>query len=377
MLLAGLLAFASPANAAAPNTTITAGPRGLVTTKSVTFKFKSAAGATFQCKLGTSPWKSCSSPKKYSLVKEGAHTFQVRASKGRARDRTPATRKFTVDSVKPNTTITDGVIGATRNRTPTFMFTSDEAGTTFECRLTGPAFAPCTSPLVVSSPLGDDSFTFRVRARDKAGNVDSTPAAWAFSIDTPLSADLATAQAAAALYFPDVVDLDVPNSCPATDCVNGLPLAPANQLHVLSSRSLVEVMGAHRFDVTVTQAVTTLQEFRLTVAGSACTITITSANGLTPTLTTTVSLYFHMDGTGYADRLYYSDIGMSGLESADYTVGGDLLCTLGAIVPTSLVRDAYVSTVEAYFNKVGPWFCPKPGPEYMGPCAPPPPAALR
>jgi hypothetical protein len=359
--------------AAAPNTTITAGPRGLVTTKSVTFRFKSAAGATFKCKLDASSWKACASPTKYTRLKEGAHTFQVRASKDRARDRTPATRKFTVDTAKPNTTITDGVIGPTRNRTPTFVFTSSEPGK-FECKLLNTAWAPCASPFVVSSPLGDDSFTFRVRARDKAGNVDPTPAAWAFSIDTPLSFDDATAQAAATLYFPDVADIDVPANCPSMDCPSGSPLAPANQLHVLSSRSLVKVLP-NRFDVTVTQAVTTLQGFTLTVAGANCLITITSANGMSPTLTMYLSLQFHLDGTGangvnFADRIDYANATMTGLEDADYTITGDLLCTLGAIIPKSLVVDAYVTTLLAQFNKVGPSFCPKPGPDYMGPCTP-------
>jgi len=229
----------------------------------------------------------------------------------------------------------------------------------------------------VSSPLGDDSFAFRVRARDKAGNVDPTPAAWEFSIDTPLSFDAATAEAVAKLYFPDVVDLDVPANCPSMDCPNGSPLAPSNQLHVLSSRSLVKV-PANRYDVTVTQAVTTLQAFTLTVAGSNCMVTITSANGTLPTLTVYLSLVFHLDGTGangvnFADRIDYSNATMTGLEDADYTITGDFLCTLGTIIPKSLVVDAYVTTLLEYFNKIGPSFCPKPGPDYLGPCTRPSP----
>ncbi len=68
--------------------------------------------------------------------------------------------------------------------TPTFAFSSSEAGSTFECSLDDAAFAACTSPHT-SQVLGNGSHTFSVRAIDAAGNVDSSPAASSFTVDVP------------------------------------------------------------------------------------------------------------------------------------------------------------------------------------------------
>ena len=56
-----------------------------------------------------------------------------------------------------------------------FALTSDEAGSTFECRTGAGAFAACTSPLQRSG-LPDGPLTVEVRATDPAGITDPTPA---------------------------------------------------------------------------------------------------------------------------------------------------------------------------------------------------------
>jgi hypothetical protein len=43
-------------------------------------------------------------------------------------------------------------------------------------------FAPCTSPVVYEG-LAPGSHVFRVRAKDQAGNVDSTPAVAKFKVE--------------------------------------------------------------------------------------------------------------------------------------------------------------------------------------------------
>ena len=63
----------------------------------------------------------------------------------------------------------------------TVEFYSNEAGSTFRCRIDGAAFAPCTSPRAFTG-LTSGSHTVRVVARDRAGNVDATPASRTFTV---------------------------------------------------------------------------------------------------------------------------------------------------------------------------------------------------
>ncbi|MCB9573234.1 MAG: hypothetical protein H6709_14205 [Kofleriaceae bacterium] len=86
------------------------------------------------------------------------------------------------DVTPPETTITAQPAAVASSATATFEFTADEAAA-FECDLDGGGFAACTSP--ASFPdLVDGAHHFEVRATDGAGNVDATPAAYDWSIDT-------------------------------------------------------------------------------------------------------------------------------------------------------------------------------------------------
>ena len=78
------------------------------------------------------------------------------------------------DTTAPETTITARPATSTTSTSASFSFASTEAGS-FDCALDAAAFARCTSPKAYSG-LATGSHTFKVRARDSAGNVDSTPA---------------------------------------------------------------------------------------------------------------------------------------------------------------------------------------------------------
>jgi hypothetical protein len=107
-------------------------------------------------------------------------------------DPTPASRSFTVDAPPPVTEITKGPkkkVKTKRKRAKAkFSFTASESpevagsigdpGFTFQCELDGRGFEPCTSPdgLKVKAKRRAKKHEFRVRATDRLGNTDPTPA---------------------------------------------------------------------------------------------------------------------------------------------------------------------------------------------------------
>ncbi len=80
----------------------------------------------------------------------------------------------------PPQTTTDGPAQPTN--APSITLTSDEANSTFECRVVGEGdFSACTSPY--QPTLGTGTHTVEVRAIDADGYVDATPASVTFTVD--------------------------------------------------------------------------------------------------------------------------------------------------------------------------------------------------
>jgi hypothetical protein len=172
----------------APNTQIGSGPSGTITVNSATFTFSAdETGSTFECRLDSGSWVSCTSPETYSWLADGPHTFDVRATDTAANtDATPASRSFTVataDTAAPDTVIDTGPAGTIGVNSATFTFHSTESGSTFQCRLDTGAWLSCTSPKTYSS-LADGPHTFDVRATDASANTDATPASRSFTVAT-------------------------------------------------------------------------------------------------------------------------------------------------------------------------------------------------
>lgn len=91
----------------APDTVIDSGPSDTVTTDEATFEFTSTDPANtvgFECRLDAGDFTDCVSPKVYSSLSDGSHTFSVRAKHAVAgiEDQTPATRTFAVDTAGPS-----------------------------------------------------------------------------------------------------------------------------------------------------------------------------------------------------------------------------------------------------------------------------------
>jgi large repetitive protein len=171
------------------DTTITSGPAPSAATQgAVTFTFTaSESGATFECQLDALAYAPCSTPAQFTNLTEASHTFAVRAKKGAAVDPTPAMRTWSVDLTAPPVSIVSTPPAQSNDPSPTFAFTSTEAGTTFECQIDGLyPYAPCTSPWT-SMNVNQAAQTFRVRATDPAGNTGSATYSWNVDLTPPPS----------------------------------------------------------------------------------------------------------------------------------------------------------------------------------------------
>ena len=175
----------APVDTQPPNTTIDSGPSGTTNNAWPSFGFSSSeVGSSFECELDGSGFSPCSSPRSYSNLPDGPHTFSVRATdQANNTDPSPASRSFTVDTTAPQTTINSGPQGSTDDASPSFGFSSSEGGSSFECELDGSGFSPCSSPRSYSN-LPDGPHTFRVRATDPAGNTDQSPESREFEVDS-------------------------------------------------------------------------------------------------------------------------------------------------------------------------------------------------
>ena len=87
------------------------------------------------------------------------------------------------DRTAPTITITGAPGPSSAATTATFTFTADEAPVTFQCRLDGGAWQPCSSPRGLDSlTLGEHLLS--VRATDAAGNVGA-PATRRWTVTSP------------------------------------------------------------------------------------------------------------------------------------------------------------------------------------------------
>ena len=177
-----------------PDTSITAQPSNPSNSSSASFSFTgtdnltSASSLTFECKLDAGAFTSCTSPKSYSGLADGSHTFQVRATDAAGNtDATPASFTWSVDTTAPDTSIDTNPSDPSSDTSASFTFNGTDnhsvAGAlSFECQLDSGGWASCTSPETVSVAQG--SHTFDVRATDEAGNIDDTPAVYTWFVDT-------------------------------------------------------------------------------------------------------------------------------------------------------------------------------------------------
>jgi len=191
-LALGLIAAVAAIAWAAPSLTIDSGPSGPTADTMPTFGFTADAGTTVECSIdqGTPVYGPCSGASTHAPdapLADGDWFFRVRATDA-SLEQTEASQAFTVDTAPPSLSIDSGPAGPTNVAAPTFGFTA-EANARLECSIDGglPAYGPCSGPdsHTPDSPLGDGSYTFRVRATDAAGNVTTLTRSFTVDVTPP------------------------------------------------------------------------------------------------------------------------------------------------------------------------------------------------
>ena len=173
------------------------------------------AGSTFRCSLDGAAFALCTSPKPYSGLADGTHTFDVKAVDPAGNTSSPATFAWRVDTTAPTIALTTPADGSeTNDPTPTFagtagVATGDDNTVTIDVYSgstpTGtPLFTLVTSrdsggvyQIDATTPLEDGTYTARAQQADSVGNTGLS-AANTFAVNqdgpdqTPPSITLAT-----------------------------------------------------------------------------------------------------------------------------------------------------------------------------------------
>ena len=187
------------------------------TRRAADFSFSaSEGGSTFECQLDGGGWSSCSSPKSYTGLADGSHTFEVRATDAAGNtDATPASFTWTIDTAAPSSSTSFpvnigsyNIVGWNAGCSPSGICgTASDAGSGLDrvevsiqrssdsLYWNGSSFASASEDwqnaggaswnlgFAAAAFPADGSYTIRVRARDLAGNVEA-PASRTFTIDT-------------------------------------------------------------------------------------------------------------------------------------------------------------------------------------------------
>lgn len=148
-----------------------------------TFRFRaSESGAELECGLDGVAFRACEPPLRYRRLEEGRHRLAVRATGTSGVAGEPAVHEWVVDTRAPKTRLTHGPSGPTRVRAARFRFTASERSVRFACKLDESRWRPCSSPQRLSH-LTEAPHRFAVKARDRAGNTDRTPALARWIVD--------------------------------------------------------------------------------------------------------------------------------------------------------------------------------------------------
>jgi hypothetical protein len=116
-----------------------------------------------------------------AVYADGKRLLNVRAVDTSGNVSSSWARYVVIDNALPQTALLSGPESQSRQRTPSFTFSSEPGGT-FRCSLDRRPYEECRSPMRLAT-LGAGRHSLSVRAIDAAGNLDPTPATWSWTVD--------------------------------------------------------------------------------------------------------------------------------------------------------------------------------------------------
>jgi Ca2+-binding RTX toxin-like protein len=172
----------------APQTLIANGPANGETTNDATPTYELMADeqSNFQFRIDGGGFQACAASCTVSGLSDGVQKLAFRAvdvDETQNPDPTPATRTLTVDTTAPTVSITSSPPDLSDSANPSWTFTSNEASATFECRIDGGGFGPCSGAGTHSVTVADGEHSLDVRATDSVSNIGG-PASDTFRVDT-------------------------------------------------------------------------------------------------------------------------------------------------------------------------------------------------
>jgi hypothetical protein len=169
-----------------PETTLNSSPSDYEKSTSASFSFSSSeAGSTFQCSRDGSAFSACTSPKSYSSLSQGNHTFQVRAVNTAGKpDPSTASRSWFVDTAVPRGTMSiNAGAASTRSQSVTLSLSASDPSPASgvvsvrfrnENTTTWSEWLPYSSSAPWQLSNGAGTKTVYAQFQDRAGNVSAT-----------------------------------------------------------------------------------------------------------------------------------------------------------------------------------------------------------
>ncbi len=128
--------------------------------------------------------RACSTPKTYSALGDGSHTFTVRATDQAGNAGVSSSHIWTIDATEPALTISQKPGDPSNDSSPSFSFTATESGSSFTCKLDTAVPAACSAPTTYSN-VAPGLHTFTLTATDTAGNTGVASYTWRIDTAAP------------------------------------------------------------------------------------------------------------------------------------------------------------------------------------------------